>query len=191
MRAGVLGFYILSLTLIFSVLSTVVQAIEYREVNTEVQAADILNHFEKGDDVNFTNCRIVGELNSSKIKLEMIPNHRFRRGVAFGLKSFSGNENLSVIKSRIIIRNSIFENKLNLNARFNNSVDFTGTTFNNCANFPWAYFNNSADFGEAKFNNAVLFGSVTFSDAADFKETTFNNSADFVLAQFKNSTDFG
>ena len=78
MKAGVIGSYILLLTLIFSVLSTVVQATEYREIDKEVQAADILNHLEKGDDVNLVNCSIVGELNISKIKLETVPNPSFK-----------------------------------------------------------------------------------------------------------------
>jgi heme/copper-type cytochrome/quinol oxidase subunit 3 len=44
MKVKVSGFYTLLITLLFSVLSVVVQATEYKEVNTEVNATDILNH---------------------------------------------------------------------------------------------------------------------------------------------------
>jgi hypothetical protein len=112
MRAKALVFYILLLTLELSLLSTVVQAIEYSEVNKDVQAADILNHIERGDDVNLTNCHIVGELNLSKIKFETVPDQRF--GYYYksdGVFEKLGNENLSVMKSSIIIKNSTFENR--------------------------------------------------------------------------------
>ena len=99
MKAGVLGFYILLITLIFSVLSLVVQATEYREVNKDVQAADILNHIEKGDDVNLTKCHIFGELDLSKVNLVTVPNPDFRTYlIEYGVR-----ENLSIVKSNISI----------------------------------------------------------------------------------------
>ena len=206
MRAGVLGLYILLLTLVVSVLTTVVQATEYREVNTIVNASDILNHIEKGNDVNLTNCHIFGELNLSKIKLEMVPNPLFnillnrRHDDRKQLINHGINENLSVISSRIIIQNSTFENKLDLsNTQFNTSVDFDSATFNNSANFRAATFkaadfsgttfNNSADFDSATFNSSAFFGGTTFNNAAYFEKATFK-AAEFIGTNFSNSADF-
>jgi hypothetical protein len=142
MKGGAIGSYILLLTLVFSVMSTVVQATEYREIGKEVQAADILNHIEKGDDVNLTNCHIVGELNLSRIKLETVPNPsthiksiisvhnkasdlypyaispKVRYGVFYSNKQKNDlhriKENLSITKSNVSIEGSAFENNLDL-----------------------------------------------------------------------------
>lgn len=43
----------------------------------EVQASEILKQIEKGEDVNLTNCRIIGELNFNEIKLENVPNPKY------------------------------------------------------------------------------------------------------------------
>ena len=72
MKAGVLVSRIMLLTVVLCLLSTIVQATEYKVVNTEVNAEDILRHIENVDDVNLTNCRIVGELNLSKIELKTV-----------------------------------------------------------------------------------------------------------------------
>ena len=149
MKAGVLGSYILSLTLVFSILSAVVKATEC----TEVKAEDNLKDIEKGKDVNLTNCHIVGELNLSKIKLETVPNRRFDP-----YSDYVVNTNLSVIKSSIIIQNSTFENEVNFsNVRFNTTADFYKSTFNNSADFGGANFNNSADFSYTFFNSSASF----------------------------------
>ena len=57
MKAGVLVSCILLLTVVLSLFSTIVPATEYKVVNTEVNAEDILKHIENGDDINLTNCR--------------------------------------------------------------------------------------------------------------------------------------
>ncbi len=157
MRAGVLGSYILLLTLVFTLLATVVQANEYSEANKDVQAADVLNHLEKGDDVNLTNCHIFGELNVSKIKLETDP-----------------SLHLSIIKSNIIIKNSIFENKLDFsNVQLNNTISFNETIFYDSANFHSATFNNTTDFSGAKFNDAAKFIGPTKPDKLLLDEINF------------------
>jgi hypothetical protein len=75
MKARALVSCILLSILILLFLSTATQASEYREVNTTVKADDILQHIANGDDIYLTNCRIVGELDASNIKLETVPDH--------------------------------------------------------------------------------------------------------------------
>jgi hypothetical protein len=65
MKAGALVLSIMLLTLGFSFLSTVVQASPYIKANSVVNAGEIIEHINNGDDINLTNCRIIGELNDS------------------------------------------------------------------------------------------------------------------------------
>ena len=130
MKAGVLVSRILLLTVVLSLLSAIVQATEYKVVNTEVNAEDVLKHIENGDDVNLTNCRIIGELNLSEIELKTVP-----------------ITDLRIITSNISIEDSKFENKL----------DFSNVQFNNTVSFKRTFFKNSADFSYMNFNNSALF----------------------------------
>ena len=160
-----------------SLVSTVVQANEYREVSKKVNATDISKHIENGDPVNLVNCSIVGELNVSKIRLKTVPNPYFNTNhIKYNIK-----ENLGVIESSIIIQKSTFENKLDFSfVQFKNTVSFNGTTFNNFAGFSYATFNNSADFSFATFNNSANFSQSIFTDSAYFIMTNFKSPSDLI-----------
>ena len=122
MRVVSLVFCIfLSIFVILS-LSMAVQATEYKEVKAE----EILKQIEDGEDVNLTDCHIVGELDVSKIKLETVPNPVFDLLLKEGwserdIPNLYVKENTSVVKSNIKIKNSTFEN----------SIDFSNVYFNN------------------------------------------------------------
>ena len=106
---------LLTLIVIF-LLPTAAQAAEYKEVDKEVNASDILIHIEKGDNINLDNCSIVGELDISKIKLETVQNQivspdtydtdapyelgGFDTTVYIGLREH--NESLLLIESNIL-----------------------------------------------------------------------------------------
>ncbi len=174
MKAGVLVSRILLLTVVLYLLSTIVQATEYKVVNKEVQAADILNHIEKGEDVNLTNCCIVGELNLSKIELKTVP-----------------MTDLRIITSNISIEDSKFENKLDFsNVQFNNTVSFKRTFFKNFADFQDKDFFNSANFHDANFNKDADFSNIYASHSADFNYAYFHNSALFRMTKFTNDANF-
>jgi uncharacterized protein YjbI with pentapeptide repeats len=181
MKAISLVSYTILSILVILLLSTAAQATEYREVGTEVKAEDILKQIENGEDINLTDCRIVGELKVSNITLETFP------------KSDSDKllKNVSVIKSNITITNSIFENDLYFsNMLFNNPANFSGATFNDYIDFSGATFNDYVDFSGATFNDYVDFSGATFNDYVDFSGATFNNSAYFYWANFHGSADF-
>lgn len=195
MKSKILISYLLLSTLILTSLSTTVQAAEYREVNTEVKAEDILEHIEGEDDIYLDNCRIIGELNINTIKLETIPNPAYYKFMKNGFdtemifdKGFS--ENLLVIKSNLTIKNSIFENSVSFsNAMFKKPVSFQETSFNN-VNFVGAVFNNSADFSRVSFYNSTYFSIANFNDNTYFLETNFDNDAYFTGTSFNGSADF-
>lgn len=141
MKAPALVSCFLLLTLAISLLSIVVQATEYREVNTEVRAEDILKHMENGEDIFLNNCSIIGELNIDNAKLGTVPNPYFYKLMKEGkdkeiLIDDGLSENLSVIKSNITIENSIFNKNVNFsNVQFKNSTAFYNTDFNGFAVF--------------------------------------------------------
>jgi hypothetical protein len=126
MKVGSLASCIILLTLVLFVLSMGAQATEYREV----KAKEVLEQIESGKDVNLTGCRIVGELNTSEIKLETVPNPYFYKLVKEGnyketLISLGYCENLHVIGNKITIKESIIENGSNFSGvLFKNTVIF-------------------------------------------------------------------
>jgi uncharacterized protein YjbI with pentapeptide repeats len=203
-KAKYLVSYILLSTFVILLLSTATNATEYREINTEVNATDVLKHIENGEDINLTKCRIVGELNLSDIKLEIVPNPYFEVRKAYEIKMlhdymgksiyvYTGiepNEKLKVIESNITIKDSIFKNHLNFsNTLFKNSVSFENTSFSD-VNFMRANFNNNTIFQEAKFNGVTIFRCTTFRDSADFSNAIFGNNATFMCANFAINTNF-
>jgi hypothetical protein len=181
----------LSIYVIF-LFSVGAQAIEYREV----KADEIVTHIENGEDVNYTKCRIVGELNISKMKLETAP---ILHSNDFEIHTYTDfdngcikqhfvlselKRNASVIKSNITITNSIFENDLDFsNALFKNPVFFYEVNFNKSANFSRVNF-NYAYFNEVNFNDSADFSRVNFKDA-EFYGVNFNKSADFSWSSFE------
>ncbi len=191
MRAS---FYCFLLTFLFLLVSISAQATEYREVNKEVNASDVLKHIEMGEDINLDNCSIVEELNASKIKTAPNP-------LYYHLDQVDGNNNrfiiwrhtkpLHVIESNITIRNTFFENSVDLSyVFFKNSADFEGSTFNKSVDFEESVFNN-ANFRESTFNDSASFGGSTFNNSVDFLYSTFNGSTTFVESTFNDSASFG
>lgn len=192
---------------------------EYREIH----ASDILNQIEKGEDVNLTNCRIIGEFNLNEIKLENVPtpkynelkyNESLKSGYCYSEGFLEPKKvNIKVIKSNIVIHNSIFENNLDFsNCLFTKSFSFVNVncsstanfrtttfgdyavfwecTFGRFADFSFTTFNNSANFMKSTFGDSAYFSFATFNNSANFMESTFCNSVDFSFATFGNSTDF-
>lgn len=219
MKAKFLVSFIGLSILVFLLCSTAAQATEYREINKEVNAGDILKHIEKGEDINLVNCSIVGELNLSSHKFKTILNPAYTESLNEGfsevyLIELELPENISVVESNIKIKRSIFKNDVKFSlAEFNGSVDFSGTNFsapvyfsgtnfNAPVNFSGTNFNELADFDFATFNGPANFGMAPltdsphilvrsyFNDYADFNFATFNAPVDFDSAFFNGSADF-
>jgi hypothetical protein len=194
MKARSLASCILFSVLVILLLSTVAQATEYREVKAE----EILKQIENGEEVNYTDCYIVGELNTSKMKLETIPNPSFYRLLNGGCDDilerfyYKGlNENYSIIKSNITIKNSIFENDVNFsNILFTNSVDFSDANFSNDADFWGANFSSDADFSSANFCSDANFSCANFCSDANFSCANFDSDAYFLITNFDSGADF-
>jgi hypothetical protein len=182
MKAISLVSCVLLSILIILLLSTAVQATEYREVNTTVKAVEILKHIKNCEEVNLTDCRISGDLNINEIKLKTVPNSD--KIESFYTKNcyfcYEHPEKLSVIESNIKIRNSIFEN----------NVSFSNVSFKEPVDFSYTEFNDSADFSETIFKNSTNFYGTTFEDTVDFSDTIFKNSTKFSWTTFEDTVDF-
>lgn len=160
-------------------MSTVAQAIEYKEVKAE----DVLKQIEHGEDVYLENCRIVGEINLTDIQLQEIINPRYYYDFELGYLGF--NEKLKVVESNISIKDSIFENNLDFsNALFKNSLIFVNVNCSSNAKFVDTYFNSIVGFRETTFNNTANFGRATFYYIANFDNVTFNSNANFGFVTF-------
>lgn len=178
-------------------MSMVGLADEYREV----KASEILNQIEKGEDVNLTDCRIIGELNLNEIKLENIPNPKYNElkyneSLKSGYNYSEGyleshGVNIKVIKSNITIHNSIFENNLDFsNCIFTKSFSFAKVNCSSTANFRNTTFGDSAVFWECTFGSFADFSFTTFGDSANFWNSIFGDSASFKGCTFGDSASF-
>ena len=108
--------------LLVSMMSTGCQAQELTEVN----ASDILEKIENGEDVYLENVHIVGELNLNKIELETLPTERSTRQI----QKYDLNDKLKIVENKIKITDSVFENDVDVsNTQFKKSIDFYGTSF--------------------------------------------------------------
>ena len=192
-------------SLVILLLSTATQATEYREVNKEVKASEILKHIENGEDIYLENCSIVGELNISAIKLKTVPNPDFYKLLNEEdpkevLVFYGINENRSIVQSNIKIKNSFFENGLDLSCTtFNAPIDFDGTTFNDSADFNGSNFNASANLSRSTFNIHADFAWTTFNAPTYFSWAridtwievgTYFNNADFTRSTFNAPVNF-
>lgn len=196
MNAVSLVYCILLSIIVILLLSTATQATEFREVNTKVKADDILKHIENGDDINLTNCHIVGELNVSNVKLKTVPNPYFYKMLNEGNDRedliFCGvKENSRVIESSITIEDSHFENYLDFSyVFFNNSVYFDAVDVNGSTNFMYTIFNSSINIEHTGFSDVVDFSNANFNDSARFRGTHFNNGIDLSNTNFNVFADF-
>lgn len=198
---------ILLSTLVLFLLSTGTQATEYRGVNEEVKAEDILKHIQNGEDIYLENCSIVGELNLSKIELEIVPNPSYKELSVYTDNEIEINEveiledyedsvweygyiepelnrELKVVESNISVFNCIFEDDLDFsNVLFKKPVSLIGVKYSSKAVFTGSYFYNSTYFGNLIFSDN---GECTFSS----QETIFNDTTDFSFATFRDNVDF-
>ena len=176
------------------VMSAGVQAQELREV----PASEILGKIQAGEDVNYTNVRVTGELDLSRIELETVSVERTWREIEyFGLK-----EESKLLESKITIKDSIFETDVNFqNTQFRECFNFQNTSFLGKTDFNVTIFGCDAHFedvcfvGDAHFEDARFGGSAHFEDAnfvgdANFRDANFVGDAYFEYARFGGSAHF-
>jgi len=164
--------WILLPVLVVLAISTGVHAQELREV----PASEILEKIQAGEDVNYTNVRVTGELDLSRIELETVSVERTWREIEyFGLK-----EESKLLESKITIKDSIFET----------DVNFQNTQFRECFNFQNTSFLGKTDFNVTIFGCDAYFEEVCFVGDAHFEDARFGGSAHFEDANFVGDANF-
>ena len=176
--------WILLLGIIVLLMSTSVQAEELTEVN----ATDILEQIENGEDIYRENVRIKGELDLSEIELKTIPNTRTEREISL----YDLEEELKIVESKIEIHDSVFEDDVDFsNTQFRKDIDFSGTSFLGEINFRGANFAGYTSFWGANFAGYTSFWDANFAGDAGFWDANFGSDAGFWFANFAGDAGFG
>jgi uncharacterized protein YjbI with pentapeptide repeats len=160
----------------------------------EVPASEILAKIEKGEDVDYDDVVINGDIDIYNLDLQRVP---IRRST-FEIKSREHLEEAKLVQSEIKITKSIFKGELKFNnLLFNELVSFHETRFEGTVEFKGSQFDKEADFYQAKFKQAVIF-EARFNDRAEFRSTEFQagvlleskfyKDASFVNAKFNGWT---
>lgn len=176
--------YLIILTTWFFLVISSINGVQAQEL-TEINASEILEQIENGEDVYLENVRIIGELNLNNIEL----NSTFISPMGFF--DNAQIDEYKKVESKIIIRKSIIENNIDFSKTlFRKELDFRGSSFLGNVDFEFSRFNSNVIFTEAKFNTAT-FSSAIFIEYVDFWGVNFQNGAWFEWAVFKSNTNFG
>jgi len=153
--------WLLCLGIVVLLMTTCVQAQEL----TEVPASDILEQIENGEDIYYENVRITGELDLSEIELETV----FVTRPVWQIRTLGLEKELNIVESKIIIKNSIFENEVDFSdTQLIKSLDFQDSSFLDIANFRDARFTGPANFNNVSFGGDAIFSDVSFTDLVSF-----------------------
>jgi hypothetical protein len=172
----------------------------------EVHASEILEKIAKGEDVDYDNVIIVGNLDLGNLNL---PQDDFERRIIAAKICIYG----SLIEGDIYFNNSKFISKIDLsgttfrgNANFNYShfdsiLSLRNASFLKDTDFSWAEFKSWLDLSNASFSKGACFDHAeiydygdlsfgSFKGYASFKDTVFSSYAFFNGAQFDNGACF-
>lgn len=132
-----------------------------------VQAKEILYKISDGEDVNYSEVSIAGDLKIDAIDKIDSPTDR-------------------IIDSIIRITDSRILGNLSFNdAVFENQVIFNGTEFQGVAIFDKSLFKEPVSFQNALFNESISLRKAQFDRSAHFGYAIFNKSADFSNSLFR------
>ena len=163
--------WVLLSVIVLLAMSSGVQAQELTEVN----ASDVLEQIEKGEDICLENARITGELDLSKIYLKTVHIDRPK----WQLLDLGLEEELKIVESKITITNSVFENDGDFsNTLFRKPVDFYGIAFLGKTDFRGVNFGECVKFDSASFSSDAKFDSANFG-IASFRQTNFRGNTNF------------
>jgi hypothetical protein len=155
------------------------------QLPVEVHASDVMEKIARGDDVDYDNAVITGDIDLSDLNL---PRDEYGS---------------TIIASKIRINNSKVKGDLNFAfSKFSNQVSFHGTAFQGNVNISDSRFASLADFGNARFlgqadsimadssGGWLYLSKSTFSKGASFEDAVFDVDSYFESASFKGEANF-
>ncbi len=150
-----------------------------------IDAQEILERIEKGENIIYQNQRIIGDLNIQQFNLSRDANYRclVDSAIVFVDCEFQGN---------IYFNYGVFNKSLNFtDTKFSGEMNLQGSQLNGNASFWNSKFHKAASFDDAVFLKGANFRGAEFSETASFESSEYSLSAFFIGAIFKNDVYFG
>lgn len=171
---------------------------------TRVDADEIIEKINMGEDVAYSNAEISGDLDFTKIDRKYIKGKKGRRSSFFErIFSFAddNNEVNYLVKTPLKFENCTFTgdvlayyhddfDELTHNVSFSEDVVFSNCTFREKSAFKYSDFYESCSFSGSKFYDEALFKYTEFDQEADFSNCTFSRDANFKYVKFPDYADF-
>lgn len=190
----------------------------FHKEKQEVSADSLLQAIADGDDINLSQCTIIGVLDINRLfdvaekfqidklalkqtqdcKILILP-----QSIVFDKCTFEENtlfagpwsepDSISIeFKSDVVFNKSVFKGQARFrNAAFYGDVGFDGCTFDGVVTFKNVRFHKDAKFRTAVFSGYCLLGGAEFAGSARFTNTHFVRGANFSDVKFLSQTDFG
>ena len=164
---------------------------------TRVQAEDILDQINAGQDVIYKNAVIIGDLDFRTLD-DVTADKPLRKSRVGRLstQSFSCHvrSSLSFIDCTftgdVLAYLHIDRKNETYNAVFYEDVSFEGSEFEEASAFKYAKFLRKANFKNTTYEEEALFKYAKFSTEVSFQDSKFKNDANFKYTKFPESVDF-
>jgi len=162
-----------------------------------VQAEDIIDQINAGQDVSYKDVVIVGDLDFRTLDDVTAdkPLRKSRIG-RLSTQSYSCHvrSSLSFIdctfKGDVLAYIHIDKKNDTYNAVFYEDVDFEGCEFEKASAFKYAKFLKEANFVNTSYEEEALFKYAKFSTDVSFQDSNFKNDANFKYTKFPEAVDF-
>lgn len=184
-----------------------------------VQAEDIIDQINSGQDVSYKDAVIVGDLDFRnlddvtadkplrKLKIGRLSSQSYschvRSSLSFIDCTFTGDVLAYIhIDKKNDTYNAVFYEDVNFEgcafeeasafkyAKFKKNANFENTTYEKEALFKYAEFSTDVSFQDSVFKNDANFKYVKFPETVDFKQTIFRDYANFKYAKFPEGVSF-
>jgi hypothetical protein len=138
-----------------------------------IEASELSDKIQKGEDIEFDDYSIRGDLFLSQI--DLLRNEKDRK----------------IVASQIILRNCRFKGVLNFTyLNFEQPIDFSGSNFEGNADFTGSYFEVDAEFASSNFEGNANFFKCNFKGDANFSGSNFKRYTNFSQSNFERYADF-
>lgn len=162
-----------------------------------VQAEDIIDLINAGQDVSYKNSVIVGDLDFRT--LDDVTADKPLRKLRIG--RFSSQSYTSHVRSSLSFIDCTFTGDVlayvhidkkneTYNAVFYEDVNFQGCAFEEASAFKYAKFKRNANFENTSYEKEALFKYAKFSTEVSFKDSDFRRDANFKYTKFPETVDF-
>ena len=189
------GGIMMKVTKIFIVLMLAVPVLSMAQ--TRVQAEDIIDQINAGQDVSYKNAVIMGNLDFRALD-EVTPDKPLRKQnrSRWSSQSYSCHVRSSLSFINCTFRGDVLAyvhvDKKNdtYNAVFYEDVNFEGCTFERASAFKYAKFKRKANFVNTTYEEEALFKYTKFSTDVSFQGSNFQDDANFKYVDFPEAADF-